>query len=134
MPYKDKNKKREYDRQWMQARRQAWFAVNGPCVKCGTWENLELDHKDPSTKITHNVWSWAEERREIELAKCQVLCVACHMEKSIFEMHRPIRHGTRTSYSYHKCRCIVCVESMRNYFRNNRVTVNGKRVYLAPWR
>jgi len=88
-----KTKAREYQRQWRekhkgyhaayQARRKAeWFAQNGPCRKCGGWENLEVDHIDPSTKITHNIWCWPLERRLAELAKCQVLCESCHLEKT----------------------------------------------------
>lgn len=73
----------EYQREWYQARRQAWFAENGPCKRCGSWENLELDHIDPSTKSHHRIWSWAKDRREAELAKCQVLCRKCHVRKSI---------------------------------------------------
>lgn len=32
-------------------------------------------------KINHRVWSWAEARREAELAKCQILCHDCHVAK-----------------------------------------------------
>jgi hypothetical protein len=43
---------------------------------------LELDHVDPALKVSHRVWSWARERREAELAKCQVLCHDCHVAKT----------------------------------------------------
>ena len=32
----------------VQQRRQEWLSDNGPCVSCGTWDNLEIDHIDPS--------------------------------------------------------------------------------------
>lgn len=65
--------------------RTAWFAVNGPCRKCGVAENLELDHVEPGMKVSHNVWSWTPMRRELELQKCQVLCRHCHRYKTSSE-------------------------------------------------
>lgn len=35
------------------------------------------------SKVDHRIWSWSLERREIELLKCQVLCAACHLDKSL---------------------------------------------------
>lgn len=64
------------------AARNAWLAEHGPCVKCGSTERLELDHKDPATKIDHKVWTWSPTRRDVELAKCQVLCFICHRLKT----------------------------------------------------
>jgi hypothetical protein len=72
-------------RMWMAARRAAWIAENGPCVDCGSWDSPEVDHVDPSTKITHRVWSWAKARREAELAKCVVRCSPCYRKKSAAE-------------------------------------------------
>jgi hypothetical protein len=74
--------KRAYDREWIKKRRDAWFAVNGPCVDCGSSENLELDHDNRSEKVSHRVWSWSEERRSIELAKCVARCRKCHRAKT----------------------------------------------------
>ena len=73
MPYKDPEKQREYQRQWMADRRAEWFSGKS-CVDCGSTEALELDHVDPSIKIDHKVWSWSLERREAELAKCEARC------------------------------------------------------------
>lgn len=79
------NKLRAYQRVWVKARREAWFKDNGPCVDCGSWERLELDHKNPADKVTHAVWSWAEKRRLAELAKCVARCHKCHKRKSAGE-------------------------------------------------
>lgn len=80
---------RDYQKKWyvdvMKKRREAWFAANGPCVDCGSWENLELDHDDPSSKVSHAVWSWSESRRIEELAKCKARCHRCHKKKSVKE-------------------------------------------------
>lgn len=114
------SRKNERNREWIAERRRKWFQENGPCKNCGTWENLELDHIDPSTKITHKIWSWSDKRRLAELAKCQVLCYDCHKEKTRTERlsapRKPIMHGTRTGYN-RGCRCIACKHANRMYYK-----------------
>lgn len=72
---------REYVRQWVASRRAAWFA-DKVCVDCGTEENLQLDHVDPSQKVSHSIWSWSQVRRDVETAKCEVRCQPCHVVKT----------------------------------------------------
>ena len=67
----------------MARRRAEWMTAHGPCVDCGSWDDLQVDHVDASTKVTHRVWSWAKDRREAELAKCAVRCVRCHDAKTV---------------------------------------------------
>ncbi len=55
------DKKRKYDREWV-AKRRAKFFDDKKCKHCGSTENLELDHINPKTKISHSIWSWREER------------------------------------------------------------------------
>lgn len=76
--------KKKYQRTWLQLRRNEWLKKNGPCKVCGTWENLEIDHIDPSKNKIRiaTIWSRRKEVREKELAKCQVLCKAHHQDKS----------------------------------------------------
>lgn len=81
MPYRDRARQLEYQKNWMRARRAAYFHDKA-CVKCGSTHRLELDHIDPSTKVSHKIWSWTEVKRLAEIAKCQVLCVLCHREKT----------------------------------------------------
>jgi hypothetical protein len=83
VPYKDPEKRKEYARLWIAERRKEWFDENGPCVDCGSLDELELDHVDPSQKVTHRIWSWSKERRDNELSKCVIRCRACHHIKSI---------------------------------------------------
>jgi len=73
--------KRAYQRKWIAARRVAFFQ-DKRCVQCGGTERLELDHIDPARKITHNIWSWSQPRRETELQKCRVLCEGCHEKRT----------------------------------------------------
>lgn len=108
MPYKDPRRRREYQRRWRKKRRDDWLRENGPCSKCGSWDSLEIDHKDRSKKVDHKVWSWSKARREEELAKCQVLCEGCHKEKTAAEVLPP--HGSNNRYTHRKrpCRCSDC--------------------------
>lgn len=117
MPYVDPAVQNAYQRRRLAARRRAWLEVNGPCVQCGSTVNLEVDHIDPATKVDHKVWSWRRERREAELAKCQVLCVRCHRAKSLVESpppRRPQIHGVR-SYLKRRCRCASCIAAYEAY-------------------
>lgn len=99
--YKDPKTQREYQRAWRAKNRLTWFA-NKTCACCGGTDRLELDHIDPNQKVHHVIWSWAVDRREVELAKCQVLCYACHKEKTGQQL--------RTSWQGNKKRCSYCKE------------------------
>lgn len=94
MSYKDKQLQSQYQNNWMKVRRETWIQENGPCDNCGSWENLEVDHINPSTKISHRIWSWKLEKRLLELSKCHVLCSACHLEKSKIDLSN-MMIGTR---------------------------------------
>lgn len=68
--------KRRYSERMAKAREM----LGDECVRCGNTANLHIDHIDPATKTRslsslHNC-SW--ERFAAELAKCQLLCAACH--------------------------------------------------------
>lgn len=84
-------------------------------------EKLELDHIDPSTRVSHAVWSWAKNRREEELAKCQVLCHDCHVKKTNKETYKPRKHGTVTKYHKDKCRCDLCKAAATKAKRDYRL-------------
>ena len=122
---------RKYQLKWKAYRRNEWINKNGPCL-CGSWKDLEVDHVDPSTKVDHNVWSWSNERRSEELAKCQVLCKPCHMIKTSHENGMPLEgrpHGSQNTYQKEKCRCRLCrdanasVERMRRARKSSQASV-----------
>jgi hypothetical protein len=69
---------RKYQREWMAHRRAEYFDGRC-CIDCGGTDKLHLHHLDPSQKVTHRIWSWTEERRLKELAKCVVRCQECHL-------------------------------------------------------
>jgi hypothetical protein len=70
----------KYQREWIARRRAEWFK-DKRCIDCGKTDNLEIDHRDPSQKVSHSIWSWSLERRDEEAAKCDVRCHACHVNR-----------------------------------------------------
>lgn len=108
MPYADPAVQREYQKQWVAARRQVWIDTNGPCVKCGSRDDLEVDHVDPAKKVSHRIWSWSRKRREVELARCQVLCGLCHKDKTRRQRDDAVPHGVNRYKGRHGCRCSIC--------------------------
>jgi len=117
MPYKDKDRQKEYQNTWMQKRRIKWLEENGPCKKCGSWNDLQVDHVDPDKKVTHRVWSWSKERRDKELAKCQSLCCKCHKQKTKDQVEAIC--GTTSKWRA-GCRCAMCREAHRAYMESWR--------------
>jgi hypothetical protein len=148
MPYKDKSKTAECKRILLASRKEAWFAENGPCRKCGSAENLEVDHIDPSQKAFSINWGIRRDVLEIELGKCQALCEKCHIEKSALERTKNshdlkstisaeasagfvrdgILHGTRNSYNYHRCRCAACRAAVAAYARRSKSRETQDRI------
>jgi 5-methylcytosine-specific restriction endonuclease McrA len=95
---------------FMSAERRKWVKANGPCKFCGATKDLQVDHIDRTQKETHAIWSWSKERRDVELAKCQVLCGPCNRKKYMDEMGYPT-HGAS---GYRRgCRCEICREGQK---------------------
>jgi hypothetical protein len=121
MGYKNPEAQREYQRQWV-ARKRAAFFTDKTCEWCPATEGLELHHRDPSKKEHHAIWSWSTARRLAELAKCIVLCEACHQKAHAdarrveAELRNP--HGTVRRY-WNGCRCEPCREAHRVYNREH---------------
>ena len=81
----------------MKQMKALWIFENGPCRRCGSRDCPTIDHIDPKTKDpslrvsgggtggTNAIWGWSIERREQELAKCQILCETCHRRKTFGE-------------------------------------------------
>ena len=105
------------------ARRMAYLKAHGPCLNCGSEDNLELDHISPEDK-EYKV-SLAFYRRELrpkdiaELAKCRVLCHGCHKLR-----HLPL-HGTVSRY-HRGCRCSGCKAGKRERMIRKRMEIRNK--------
>lgn len=134
---RDRARFREYMRTWVAARRAAYMADKA-CVRCGGTDSLELDHIDRATKIHHAIWSWAEPRRNAELAKCQVLCRSCHQVKSEESLDAGYRYRAEIvaavrEYGAHgmSCREIRSVTGMSTSNVNRIINGKTRRVRLA---
>lgn len=124
VPYKDPEQRRKYAREWIARRRAEWFA-DKVCARCGVTEDLRLDHIDPRLKVDHRIWSWSQVRRDVELAKCQVLCYECHTAKTWEQMPitngtEVVEHGTNAMYDHYGCHCDPCKEAQKKRKRSYR--------------
>lgn len=117
MAYADRDKQREYQRQWVAKRRAAWFDTQH-CAWCDSHDRLELHHVDPKKKVAHAIWSWSEQRRAAEIAKCIVLCQSCH-DRAHAEARRieaELTHPCGTIHAYWRgCKCAGCLAARREY-------------------
>lgn len=107
MPFSDPAKQHANNTGRIRRRRDAWFKEHGPCP-CGSTERLEVDHVDPTKKVSHRIWNWSDAKRLPELAKCQPLCHDCHLKKTKAQRYTPPDHGTHSRYNHHGCRCAPC--------------------------
>ena len=130
MGYSNPEKQREYMRNWMTKRRSDWIEANGPCVECGSRQDLEVDHIDPASKTmnTGGIWSRTLAVREVELSLCQVLCRRCHREKTK-RQRVAAKCGSHSRYVVHGCRCRPCKDahsaSMREWRRSQAAVMKS---------
>lgn len=123
---KSKEGRSSYMNDYIKRRRYKWILENGPCQKCGSTEDLEIDHIDRTTKSveTKHIFVLKQETREAELAKCQVLCSSCHLDKTSLE-NRRFSHGTLAAYQRYRCRCYTCSKFHKEY-RRKRYLKDGQ--------
>lgn len=105
--------KRRYDRRHPIAIK----LLGGKCVVCNSTERLQFDHIDHSKKvfdIADRLAQYTWKRILPELAKCQLLCFECHLNKSSIENsgHPMHQHGTPSMYR-RGCRCESCRDASR---------------------
>lgn len=109
-------------RRYQERRARALKLLGGVCMSCGTGDDLEIDHKDPTLKkyTVAQFRTISEEDFLAEVAKCQLLCKEHHTEKSIVDAGKVSAkgtHGTLSSYRY--CKCDLC-RSAANKYNNKR--------------
>ncbi len=95
---------------------------------CGSHKNLEIDHIDPTGKITSKMWHYGKAFRARELAKCQVLCRPCHVLKSVGEQGFDLQGPTHLPDA--------TVRAIREMKRDENLGYKriSKRLGLSPWR
>lgn len=120
--------------------------LGGQCVLCGSTDQLEVDHVDPSQKsftLSGNNLNWAWEKLLPEIAKCQLLCHVHHIDKSAKEasertpwnkgktrdglMRPENEHGTWFAYDTLKCRCKSC-KKWKKLYRKKLVDTIGRPI------
>jgi len=121
MPYRNPEQRRQYAREWAARRRREFFEGQS-CSRCGSLEDLEIHHEDPSKKESHKIWSWSEQRRNKELEKCAVLCHDCHKKISDESMRTEWEHGIPYGYRTRGCRCDECRAAHREYMREYKAS------------
>lgn len=104
-----------------------FLKLGNKCNKCRSVDNLEIDHIDPKTKfIRKPLYNMSQEQLDIELTKCQLLCINCYKEKTFSERYK-VEHGTASMYTQ-GCRCLKCREAHRidgvDYKEHNREEVS----------
>ena len=124
MPCKTKELQREYCRVWIHERRRKFFS-DKECLLCGSYHDLELHHRDPKEKESHNIWSWSIKRQEVEIKKCIILCTLCHDMIHICE-RRNVDHGSSYWYETVGCRCEKCRQWNMDRVRRQRAGMPWK--------
>lgn len=123
---------------YRERRRYSIEKLGGKCVRCGSTKRLELDHiikADKSFNITQ-FWSISLERYDEELAKCQLLCHNCHVQKS-FESrdwgkgYGATTHGSSSMYKL-GCRCRECKDAYNKVTREQRQLQRLERILAEP--
>jgi hypothetical protein len=132
---KDKDEYNAYMRIYMKARyhkrrAEAITQLGGVCVRCGSDDQLEFDHRDRATKIADiaKIWTYAIKTLREEIEKCQLLCQSCHQSKTLTDLGRvSVRgtHGTLSAYNY--CKCEECRGAKRRYMKEYNKTRVRKR-------
>jgi len=105
---------KEYMRQYMldryhRRRAIAIEVLGGKCVDCGSVEELEFDHDDPTLKsfnVGKAFTSMAESKLWPEIEKCVLRCKPCHKIKSD-TIDNAVGHGEGLT-GKRNCRCALC--------------------------
>lgn len=97
--------------------------LGGVCAKCGSTDQLTIDHIDPAQKSFDVSALWGKKNLDSvldELRKCQLLCGSCNRDKTASDLSRiglerhkalypdGIHHGTMTGWMKKKCICELC--------------------------
>lgn len=101
----------------------------GCCFFCGSLDKIEIHHLNPAEKESHHIWSWSDERIDMELRKCIAMCHSCHVRFHAILKMKPIPHGHDSAYRI-GCRCEDCRKAHTEQRMEDRRRRRSKEVYL----
>lgn len=105
------------------AQRQRLISMlGGKCAHCGSTENLEFDHLNPSDKEykISEILDFSEDKLQEEAKKCQLLCKKCHHKKTLEKQEYGKEMHGLWRFKKHKCRCPQCMEANDKYNKYRR--------------
>lgn len=118
MSYKNAEKQRAFQLNWITARKQKYLQQLCCCFFCGSHDQIEIHHIDPTMKESHKIWSWTDDKIELELRKCVAMCHQCHKRFHLLMKRKAFQHGTLGAYDA-GCRCADC-RNAKSIDRQNR--------------
>lgn len=91
--------------------------LGGKCALCDETSILQMDHIDPSTKVScvSGMSKTTDTRFWAEVKKCQLLCVRHHDEKTRRENPRSAENVGHGKLKNSRCRCEKCLASKRKH-------------------
>jgi len=78
---------------------RAWINVlkDCPCVDCGEThppEAMDFDHiRGTKMASITDMWSWARDKVQVELGKCELACANCHRIRTVENLHAEIEEA-----------------------------------------
>jgi hypothetical protein len=133
----------EYMRRYYRMRMDRAIAyLGGACAQCGSTEDLEIDHVDPSVKsftIASAGWKKSWEILKAELQKCQLLCSQHHRVKTSGDLGVPHGGGKSGKMAWvngkrRGCPCELCTARRREYNATFRPRRRAGLAHLAERR
>lgn len=144
----------EYMREYMAARRNLRRTrlielAGGECIRCGSMDQLEFDHRDRRTRLFSLSGCYLDKSWKLildELVKCDLLCSSCHKKKSREAGDNPggVKgrgrgsgkvpiHGTAHMYIQYACRCTNC-QYARSQHRVGNINFNDRVNAPLGWK
>lgn len=113
-------------------RNKAISYLGSKCNKCGSVDNLEIDHIEYLKKQVNlsRTINCSVKRFWDEINKCQLLCKNCHIIKTIIERGKKIargEHGTISTYRY--CKCDLCKKAKSDWSKRNYRQRTTKNIF-----
>jgi len=137
MPIKNKDEYNLYMKEYMikryhKRRQEIIDQLGGKCSGCGSFDNLEIHHKNRNEKsfpIGEKLHTMNKNELAQEIIKCILLCKNCHNIQTLKDLDRTrtidengniLIHGTISSYKH--CKCDICRKIHSDYCKKYNQT------------